>query len=115
MVNLNCRKTKDSESYKVLKYFGIDFSVERQVSISMRHYADKIMREFSDLLRNNIISTLATTKLYDIRGNVPNLNPAKKQKFHITVAHYLQYLSSSLESQIIMKMTEGNSEMLLST
>ena len=46
-----------TETNKVLNYLGMefDFSVAKQVSISMRHYVDKIIKEFPDPLRNSDI------------------------------------------------------------
>ena len=44
-------------------------------------------------MRNKIISTPATSKLYEIRDNVPNFNPEKNQKFHRIVALLLYILN----------------------
>ena len=79
------------DSNKVLNYLGMDFdfSVKKQVSIFKRHYVDKIIKEFQDPLRNKVISTSATERLYEIRKVAPKLNPEKKMKFHRIVAQLL--------------------------
>ena len=66
-----------SETNKVLNYLGMDFdfSVKGEVSISMRHYVDKVIQEFPDLLRNKKIITNATAKLFEVRDGIPKLDP----------------------------------------
>ena len=80
-----------TDSNKVLNYFGMDFdfSVKKQVSISMKYYVEKVLKEFPDPLRNKVISTPATAKLYEVRNDAPKLNPEKKAKFHRIVAQLL--------------------------
>ena len=70
-----------TDSNKVLNYLGMDFdfSVKKQVSISMKHYVEKVIKEFPDPLRNKVISTPATAKL----------NSEKRAKFHRLVAQLL--------------------------
>ena len=69
-----------SESNKVLNYLGMnfDFSVKKKVSISMRHYVDKVIEEFPDPSRKKVISTPATSQLFEVRSNTAKLNPDKK-------------------------------------
>ena len=80
-----------TDSNKVLNYLGMDFdfSVKKQVSISMKHYVEKVIEEFPDPLRNKVISTPATAKLYEVRNEAPKLDPEKKAKFHRIVAQLL--------------------------
>ena len=59
------------------------------VSISMKKYVEKAIMEFPDPLRNKPILTPATAKLFEVRPEVPKLNPAKKEKFHRIVAQLL--------------------------
>ena len=86
---------------RFLEYLGMDFdfSVKKQVSIFMRHYVDKIIQEFPDPLRNKVISTPTTAKLYEIRNIVPKLNSEKKMTFHRIVAQLLYILKR--EDQIL--------------
>ena len=58
----------------------------------MIHYVDKVIKEFPDPLRNKVISTPATAKLYETREQVPKLNPEKSRKFHRIVAQLLYIL-----------------------
>merc|ERR1712197_160515 len=69
-----------------------DYSTEGEVSISMRHYVEKTINEFPDPLRNKVILTPATAKLFEIRPGIPKLCPDKKQKFHMIVAQLLYIL-----------------------
>ena len=59
----------------VLNYLGMDFgySINGEVSISMRHYVEKTIREFPDPLRNKVILTPATAKLLRVRPEIPKL------------------------------------------
>ena len=80
-----------TDSNKMLNYLGMDFdfSVKKQVSTSMKHYVEKVIKEFPDPLRNKVISTPATVTLYEVRNDAPKLNPEKKAKFHRIVAQLL--------------------------
>lgn len=85
-----------SDNNRRLNYLGMDFdySVKGEVAISMVQYVEKVIAEFSEAeaLRNKIIKTPASAKLFEIRDNVPKLNPIKKQKFHRIVAQLLYIL-----------------------
>ena len=50
------------------------------------------MNDFPDPMRNKLISTPATAKLYEIRNNAPKLNPEKMMKFNRIVAQLLYIL-----------------------
>ena len=69
------------EHNKVLNYLGMDFdySIKGDVSISMRHYVEKIIKEFPDPLRNKVILTPATGKLFAVMPGIPKLCPDKKR------------------------------------
>lgn len=85
---------KMSGKNKVLNYLGMDFdySIKGEVRISMKHYVDKTIKGFPDPLRNKVILTPATGKLYEVRPEVPKLCPDKKKKFHRIVAQLLYML-----------------------
>ena len=72
----------------MLIYLGMDFnySVKGEVSISMRKYVEKTIMEFPGPLRNKPILTPAAAKLFEVRPEVPKLNPDRKEKFHRIVA-----------------------------
>ena len=55
----------------------------------MKHYVEKVIKEFPHPLRNKVISTPATAKLYEVRNDAPKLNPEKKAKFYKIVAQLL--------------------------
>ena len=58
----------------------------------MRQYMEKTISEFPDPLKNKLILTAATAKLFEVRLEIPNLCPDKKQKFHRIVAQLLYIL-----------------------
>lgn len=83
-----------SETDKVLNYLSMDsdFSMKKEVRIFMKHYVDKVIKEFPDPLRKKIISTPANAQLFEVRSSTANLYPGKKQKFHRIVAQLLYIL-----------------------
>ena len=61
----------------------------------MRRYVVKTVREFPDSLRNKVILTPVTAKLFEVSTEIPKLCPDKKQKLHRTVAQLLYILKRS--------------------
>ena len=86
---MDCQRL--SPSNMVLNYLGMDFdfSVKGEVSISMRHYVDKIIKGFPGEVRKKKITTPASAKLFEVRSESPTLCPEMKQEFHSIVAQLL--------------------------
>ena len=82
------------ESNKVLNCLGMDFgfSVKKQVRISMKHYVDKVIKEFLDAPRKKIIPTPTTLHLFDFRSTTPRLKLGKKKKIRRILAQVLYIL-----------------------
>ena len=66
-----------------------DYSVSGEVKISMKHYVDRIIEEFPVELRDKVISTPSTAKLFEVRTDVKKLDKPRSKTFHRIVAQLL--------------------------
>ena len=75
----------------MLDYLGMkfDYSVKGEVKISMKHYVDKIIEEYPIELRNKVISTPSTVKLFEVRKDAKKLDNNRSKTFHRIVAQLL--------------------------